>query len=569
MRDILQRVSQEADVKLYAFSDDLNMQGEPAEVMKGFAALQRLLPTVSLKCNTAKSQFAYFHDDTAPLLRSIRETLAEHNIETRTEWISLVGAVVGKDEATIKAGLAAQLDADQGQAAFFRRLQLDDLPVQSAMLLLRQCAVPKMNYVLRCAPPPCIAEQAAAFDHQVLHAGAMEKLRLRKHERSERVQRFLRAKLKHGGFGLTSALQTSPFAYLGSLAAVHTAPVLAAYADRSHLLPASTMLHSWIESSMQTIVAATPSSARVLPTSAAVFFHAYAKDKAPLTTSLQRTLSSLASSHSHQALLNAAEEAKRRGDGRELSHLKAITAPRAPTWKLVIPTEKALTLSDAAYRLSARQNLGLPLDPTWDPTRKATCSACGRQTTDPWHSMGCTSNKGATLRHDTVLAALHQAALAVGAVAEKEPEGLTWEDGRKPDLLMLMAGRSLLTDVVVTHALAPGYTDGGNGIAHRSVGAARHWQRVKHRKYDETAESWGFQLLPLAVETTGGMAPDAVNLLKAMAEESEEQLGLWHQSTILKHVHGLVAIALQRGNALKHARIRMRLDEVGGTSRKG
>lgn len=64
------------------------------------------------------------------------------------------------------------------------------------------------------------------------------------------------------------------------------------------------------------------------------------------------------------------------------------------------------------------------------------------------------------------------------------------------------------------------------------------------------------------------MAPDAVNLLKAMAEESDEQLGLWHQSTILKHVHGLVAVAIQRGNALKHARIRMRLDEVGGTSRK-
>jgi hypothetical protein len=67
---------------------------------------------------------------------------------------------------------------------------------------------------------------------------------------------------------------------------------------------------------------------------------------------------------------------------------------------------------------------------------------------------------------------------------------------------------------------------------------------VKHRKYDETAERLGFRLLPLAVETTGGMAPDAVKLLEAMVEASQEQLGLWDADSTSTHLHSLLAIDL-------------------------
>ena len=74
----------------------------------------------------------------------------------------------GRDEAAIRAGVAATLGGDRSAAAFFARLQLDELRVQSAMLILRQCGVPKMNFALRCIPPPCIAVRAAAFDELVL-----------------------------------------------------------------------------------------------------------------------------------------------------------------------------------------------------------------------------------------------------------------------------------------------------------------------------------------------------------------------------------------------------------------
>ena len=55
----------------------VNVPGEPAEVIKALHALQRLLPAISLQLNTAKSHFAYFHDAEAPLQHAALAALAE------------------------------------------------------------------------------------------------------------------------------------------------------------------------------------------------------------------------------------------------------------------------------------------------------------------------------------------------------------------------------------------------------------------------------------------------------------------------------------------------------------
>ena len=105
-----------------------------------------------------------------PLLRSMSATLAEHDVQVPEQWVEVVGAVIGRDDDAIRAGVAATLNVDEGTAAFFPRLQLDTLSVQSAMLILRQCGVPKMNYALRCMPPPCVEQQATTFDELVMDA---------------------------------------------------------------------------------------------------------------------------------------------------------------------------------------------------------------------------------------------------------------------------------------------------------------------------------------------------------------------------------------------------------------
>ena len=243
LRDTLTEVSEQAHVELHGFFDDINVSGEPAEVVKALHALQRLLPGIGLQLNTAKSHFAYFHDAEAPLQHAVLAALAERNITLHRDWLEVVGSVVGRDEHAIRAGVAATLGNDDGTAAFFQRLQMDELSVQSAMLVLRQCGVPKMNYTLRCMPPPCIEQLATSFDTHVMHA-AQRKLLLHPEEAQRRptVER-LRAPLRHGGFGLASARQTSPAAYLGSLAAVACAPTFAPYSNPDSPLPSSTQLY--------------------------------------------------------------------------------------------------------------------------------------------------------------------------------------------------------------------------------------------------------------------------------------------------------------------------------------
>ena len=137
MRDTLQQVSEETGAKVYGFFDDISLLGTPQQLMAALSSLQQSLPAVSLQLNTAKSHFAYFHDSLTPLTSAVLSTLSANDIQLHHDWVGVVGAVVGRDDTTIRAGVHSVLSAAGGHDAFHRRLQLDEMPIQTAMLLLR------------------------------------------------------------------------------------------------------------------------------------------------------------------------------------------------------------------------------------------------------------------------------------------------------------------------------------------------------------------------------------------------------------------------------------------------
>ena len=128
-----------------------------------------------------------------------------------------------------------------------------------------------------------------------------------------------------------------------------------------------------------------------------------------------------------------------------------------------------------------------------------------------------------------------------------EPVGLNLEDGRRPDLQIVFPGEHILTDVVVSHPLAPSYIEGATAAA---VRVAKSAQEKKRKKYSKTAAHHEARLLPFAVETFGGLAPDAVTLLKELSRAGEEHLGLWPRDVIVRQLLGSVAVAVQKGNAM-------------------
>ena len=60
----------------------------------------------------------------------------------------------------------------------------------------------------------------------------------------------------------------------------------------------------------------------------------------------------------------------------------------------------------------------------------------------------------------------------------------------------------------------------------RPTGTAKNLEQKKRKKYTETAAQHHAELLPLSVETFGGMAPDAIKLLAAMGSVGNKQLGM-------------------------------------------
>ena len=58
----------------------------------------------------------------------------------------------------------------------------------------------------------------------------------------------------------------------------------------------------------------------------------------------------------------------------------------------------------------------------------------------------------------------------------------------------------------------------------------------------------------MSVDTCGGLASDAVKLVRAIAEEGERwSAGTWSSANIERQLLGAIAVAVQRGNALNNA----------------
>ncbi len=295
---------------------------------------------------------------------------------------------------------------------------------------------------------------------------------------------------------------------------------------------------------MKEVIEATPESAEILPPSAASFFSFYSSARSSLSSSLQRTLNAQASKHRYDASLTAAKDKRPEDGGLALAHAKVTSAPLASTWKSVTPVTAALTLSDAQYRVAARLNLRL--DPLRDMSELTNnCPACGRQnalTNDRWHFLTCKKqSKGEiSIRHDAVKKALYHAVLTLGGQAVCEPVGLSGADGRRPDLQIVFPGQHLITDVVVSHPLAP------SAIIHSAVGqtnavAIRKEQR-KRKKYNSIATKHGASFLAFSLETCGGIAPEAVEVMERIGRAAQEQLTLWSHHAITQHMLHNIAI---------------------------
>ena len=92
-----------------------------------------------------------------------------------------------------------------------------------------------------------------------------------------------------------------------------------------------------------------------------------------------------------------------------------------------------------------------------------------------------------------------------------EPPNLSDEDGRPPDIQMILNGQHILSDVKISYPCCPTHAP---DAARHSLATAKKAETGKIRKYRHTANIQAAQFIPFAVETFGGLGPQAEKLMK-------------------------------------------------------
>jgi hypothetical protein len=375
----------------------------------------------------------YFHNATHSLSADILDTLRTHNIGVELHYARVLGAIIGASEGDIARGLREYWENDLSMSPFFRRIDSGHLSVQISMLLLRQCGVPKLHYLLRCLPPLLSGGVASQFDELVMQS-ALEQLDIRVEEQAAHVKFWLRATLSHGGFGLSSAVETAPRAYISSLAAMaasSSTSLFASYCDGSQTLDSTSNLYEWINHALKQLKSSLHNDADVavppshkptppLPTSPDALFPFY--NRLPKNAiHLQSTLTQKATK---LQLHHAASELELQYDRTLVkAHILSITAPYAHVWKTVHPTSSLHVLTDAHYRIAARLNLLLPPHHNQMPRDCTSCRKPDAFERDAWHHLSCNTHKRREInaRHNAVLLALYSHVRYAGGAATMEP----------------------------------------------------------------------------------------------------------------------------------------------------
>jgi hypothetical protein len=418
--------------------------------------------------------------------------------------------------------------------------------VQTAMILLRHCGVPKMSYLLRVTPPAAMKDVAAQFDHEILRI-THELLGLTgtEHAWNVDVNQQLQAPLRYGGFGITSATATSHPAYLASVASALPASALHVYTEPDNPLPEHSMLHTQLTDCIQTISETTPACADLLPDSASEFFSYYEHRSSASVAQLQSSLNKQATQHLFDAAVNRAESAE---DTHTVARLNAITAPHAPDWKATAPSNPQTTLSDTHYRIAAQMNLGIPLS-----SLPPDCYGCkhgkGKVKDDPYHYLSCPYHKRRqiTLGHNMLLQILYLYINYVGGTAIKEPKHLHDKDDRTPDLELMIDDQHILTDVHITHPLCPTHV---RKSARSQMKAAERGEYRKTHKYTHTAQLHDAAFIPFVMEATGGMSESAREIYEKIVLASRNNRTLWPHEIIARDLRGAIAITVQKRNSM-------------------
>ena len=505
------------------------MTGPLDQVTVAMDRILKLCPDLGLQVSFPKSSIFWPspHAPPPPLVTSFS---SDSGIALRTGALPLLGSCVGLDADLLTAFADEKPPTHQ---PLFDALQQKGFPVQHALLILRQSALPRMNFLTRTLPPTYTLQACIDFDKRILQT-ALRLLQIDPVQLSQVASTLLRLPLRSGGLGLRSTASVAPAAYLASIAASAHSIASVPRPRGPALHSASLLEHLKFSFGRLEVKNQNPNLAVKLPTPSRFLPHFLKQSpqhlQRTITTQLDKRL--LSSLHDLQS-------------PKLTAHLTSLAQRSASLWLSTIPSRPEFVLHNDHFRLAARLRLSLP--PCSGPPNSC---ACGRSPLPVDHFLCCKlfRRRAVTDRHDSIANFLHHFLLDSGVVSELEPSASrrqTWDRRLRPDLRVYL-DQKLLLDVSIAHASA----DSSVTVAKRALGVASQREAQKSKKYHTLAQTEEAVFHPFVWESTGAVGKSASGVLDLISNFPLKQEFCDASPKATKaFLSRSLAILIQRGNA--------------------
>jgi hypothetical protein len=545
---------------VYAFIDDANAVGTMEECWSVWRSLRQLLSPLGLTVNLSKCELSCFQMD--KIQHHQADLAAYHNFKTEgiqinTQTFKLLGCVIGVDDATIATALEEHQFSAERKAAL-RRLPL--MKKQTAMLVLQQLNGTVITNRLRAMSPASTEKHATAYDTAVLSCartiiGIPDCI-------GDKHDQQLQQPAGSGGFGLLSAVNIAPAAYLaGAENTLRHSPAFRDMWNNGVVLPSTSTIHHGIDDSL-TIVKTREQKLidiiaqlrdpiedllpinSVLPESADSFIAHYKARQDPGLIQSRLT-------QRHSTLISMAQVMQVKGPGQEndeqLARLQSLLLPDASLWLTTHPTHPRLKLTDNQWQWAAWLRLAMQV-----PTDVQGCTSCGDKTAyinNAWHALSCSplSGRAFTDRHNEVLNRIGEFCRLIYLYPHLEPRGLDSGSERRPDLQVTLPEKTVLSDITIIHPACKTWREVVTKVD--IIAAGNQKEAEKDKKYQSIAKALDMEFNACVLYTYGGFHASALRLIKKLTAAVDPATSLISPADFKAQLKKQIAIAVQRGNA--------------------
>jgi hypothetical protein len=504
------------NVKVLADHDDIFLVGRPQQLQNVFVALTAAAARHGSVVALQKCELLFFHPpELLPV--DVSAWLARDQIKLRSDAAIVLGAPIGRDVEAV-AELALKI-AREDKIFFDRLADLNFLPAQEALLLLRVCGVPRWNYLLRCVRPAAMFLANPLYESMQFEVFC-SRTGISMSELTERLKDEVSLPVsKFGGWGLRRPSKVGQLAWFSAQAAA--APLLQEFTQFFGLgvLP---LRPAEGKDEKDRPPPDNPDDPRLTATASALQFinsnctqsqalhdllPADAADCLSFYSDLLERKNEAKAARSDgkkplQSLLSKAEESNRlitlldTCDSVERKFLAARCLPEAHHWKLALPTRWQLKLSDEEIASCARVELGLT--PAQSDVMPVSCGHCNKANSalEAVHFITCPVARASSSgkRHNEVVQAVASFCRAVGVHVTVEPMRLADYSQIRPDLDLVVRLQRVLVDVTIRCSQVKSSTAASFQRAHQE----------KEKKYRNLAQECGAKFTALVFDAFGG-----------------------------------------------------------------